>query len=79
VEIETAQPVPSADALRALAGVTRVQQTGAHLTIATTGADHVVPQIVNLVSQSSELRDLAIHEPALEEIFLRLTGKALRD
>ncbi len=79
LEIETAQPVPSADALRALPGVTRVQQTGAHLTIATTGAEHVVPQIVNLVSQASELRDLTIHEPALEEIFLRLTGKALRD
>ncbi len=79
VELETAGALPSPDALRALAGVTHVRQEGAHLTISTTGEDHVVPQIVNLVSQSAELRDLAIHEPALEEIFLRLTGKALRD
>lgn len=79
VELETAHPFASPDALRALDGVTGVRQEGTHLTVTTSGADHVVPQIVNLVSQTGELRDLAIHEPALEEIFLRLTGKALRD
>jgi daunorubicin resistance ABC transporter ATP-binding subunit len=79
VELETAPALAALDALRALPGVTGVRQEGTHLAVSTTGADHVVPQIVNLVSQSAELRDLAIHEPALEEIFLRLTGKALRD
>ncbi len=79
VEVEMAQPLPSLDALRALPGVTSARQDGVHLTVSSTGADHVVPQIVNLVSQAGELRDLAIHEPALEEVFLRLTGKALRD
>jgi hypothetical protein len=38
-----------------------------------------VPQIINLVSQQSKLRDIAVREPTLDEIFLRLTGTALRD
>jgi len=79
LEIETARPVTDTAPLSALPGVTDVRQQGAHLTVLTTGADHVVPNVVNLLSQTNELRDLAIHEPALEEIFLKLTGKALRD
>ena len=79
VELETERPLAELAALRALPGVLEVTQAGAHLTINTTGADHVVSQVVNLLSQTEELRDIAIHEPALEEIFLRLTGKALRD
>ena len=79
VELETQQPLAVVDGLRALAGVLDIKQDGAHLTVNTTGAEHVVSAVVNLVSQTAELRDIAIHEPALEEIFLRLTGKALRD
>ena len=79
VELEIQPAMASVDGLRALEGVTNVHQEGAHLTITTTGVDHVVSQIINLVSQTGELRDLAIHEPGLEEIFLRLTGKELRD
>jgi len=79
VELETEHPLAATDALRALPGVTSVDQDGAHLTIRTSGAEHVVSQVVNLVSQSGDLRNISIHEPALEEIFLRLTGKALRD
>src|SRR6266702_2182196 len=45
----------------------------------TLGVDHIVPQIVNIVSQDAELRDLAVREPTLDEIFLQLTGTALRD
>jgi ABC-2 type transport system ATP-binding protein len=79
VELETARPMVSADALRAIAGVKEVKQDGTHLTITTEGIHKVVSQIINIVSQESELRDIAIREPALEEIFLRLTGTALRD
>ena len=79
VELETAHPLPALDALRAVPGVTSVKQDGARLSVATTGDDQVVSRVVNLVSQAGELRDIAIHEPALEEIFLRLTGTGLRD
>ncbi len=34
--------------------------------------DRIVPQIVNIVSQDAELRDIAVREPTLDEIFLQL-------
>jgi len=79
VEIETARPSEAREELLAIAGVKEVKQEGTHLTITTEGVYNVVPQIINLVSQGNELRDLAVREPTLDEIFLRLTGTALRD
>jgi daunorubicin resistance ABC transporter ATP-binding subunit len=79
VELETERPIVALEELRALPGVREVRQDGTHLTIATQGVHNVVPQIINLVSQESELRDIAVREPTLDEIFLRLTGTALRD
>jgi ABC-2 type transport system ATP-binding protein len=79
VEIETARPGEAREELLAIAGVKEVKQEGTHLTITTEGIHNVVPQIINLVSQGNELRDLAVREPTLDEIFLRLTGTALRD
>ena len=79
VEIETAGPSAAVDAIRALAGVREVHQEGNHLTITTDGVQGIVPRIINLVSQDGELRDLAVREPTLDEVFLRLTGTALRD
>jgi ABC-2 type transport system ATP-binding protein len=79
VEIETARPSETRKELLAITGVKEVKQEGTHLTITTEGVYNVVPQIINLVSQGNELRDLAVREPTLDEIFLRLTGTALRD
>jgi len=79
VEIETARPSETREALQAVTGVKEVKQEGTHLTITTEGVHNVVPQLINLVSQENELRDLAVREPTLDEIFLRLTGTALRD
>jgi ABC-2 type transport system ATP-binding protein len=79
VEVETAWPTTAMEELRALSGVKEVKQEGTHLQITTEGVHNVVPQIINLVSQGNELRDLAVREPTLDEIFLRLTGTALRD
>ncbi|HCI80269.1 MAG TPA: ABC transporter ATP-binding protein [Ktedonobacter sp.] len=79
IELELANPGTSADKIRALDGVKEVTQDKAHLTITTQGTGNVVPQIVNIVSQESELRDIVVREPNLDEIFLRLTGTELRD
>jgi ABC-2 type transport system ATP-binding protein len=79
VELETVRPLTKLEALRAKAGVKVVKQDGTHLTITTEGVSRIVPQIINLVSQESELRDIAVREPTLDEVFLRLTGTALRD
>jgi len=79
VEVETAWPTTAVEELRALSGVKELKQEGTHLQITTEVGHNVVPQIINLVSQGNELRDLAVREPTLDEIFLRLTGTALRD
>lgn len=79
MELETAQPSEVADAIRALSGVKEVIAEGTRLQITTQAGSLVVPQIINLVTGQGELRQIAVHEPNLDEIFLRLTGTALRD
>lgn len=79
IELETAQPIHAVDAIRALPGVKDVEQDKRHLKITTEGTGNVVPQIINIASQEGEIRDLAVREPNLDEIFLRLTGTELRD
>jgi ABC-2 type transport system ATP-binding protein len=79
IELETVKPSTSLEAIRVLPGVKEVKQDRTHLTITTQGVDRIVPQVINIISQEGELRDIAVREPTLDEIFLRLTGTALRD
>lgn len=79
VELETERPLVAVEALRTLPEVREVKQEGTRLTITIQDIHHVVPQIINLVSQESKLQDIAVREPTLDEIFLRLTGTGLRD
>lgn len=79
VELETVKLFASANKLRALEGVKKVKQEGTQLTVTTQGVESVVPEIINIVTQEGELRNISVREPNLDEIFLRLTGTALRD
>jgi ABC-2 type transport system ATP-binding protein len=80
IEVETAQAAQQAvETIKALPGVTHVEQDGARVKITTSGIDGGVAQIVNVLAQESDIRDIALREPNLDEIFLLLTGKALRD
>jgi daunorubicin resistance ABC transporter ATP-binding subunit len=79
VELETMQRIDISDDLHALPGVKEVYEDGTRLTVTTQGGGEVVPQIINLVTRLGELRTIALREPTLDEIFLRLTGTALRD
>jgi ABC-2 type transport system ATP-binding protein len=79
VELETVQPSTFVDDIRQLSGVKEVVQEGTRLQITTQAGSAVVPQIINLVTGQGELRQIAVREPNLDEIFLRLTGTALRD
>jgi ABC-2 type transport system ATP-binding protein len=79
IEIETAQATGEVAALRAIEGVQEVVQERTHITVSTQGINNVVPQVINILSQEGELRSISVHEPSLDEIFLRLTGTALRD
>jgi ABC-2 type transport system ATP-binding protein len=66
VELETSHPFEDIEQIKELPGVKEVQQEGRRLKIATAGVDHIVPQIVNIVSQDTELRDIAVREPTLK-------------
>ena len=79
IELETAQPIQATDEIRVLPGIKEIEQDGTHLKITTQGIHNTAPQIINIVSQESEIREIAVREPNLDEIFLRLTGTALRD
>lgn len=79
IEIETVQVSKLVDEIRALPDVKDVVQEKTHLKITTQGINNIVPQLINILSQEGDLKDIAVREPNLDEIFLRLTGTALRD
>ena len=79
VELETVQPSTVVDDIRRLPGVKEVVGEGTSLRMTTQGGSDIVPQIITLVTGAGELRQIAVREPTLDEIFLRLTGTALRD
>ncbi len=79
IELETAKVISSIEKIRALDGIKEAKQERTHLRITTQGIGNVVPQIINIVSPESEIRDIVIREPNLDEIFLQLTGSELRD
>jgi ABC-type multidrug transport system ATPase subunit len=82
IEMETASPISQdiMSQLRALSGVTEVYQNDKALKIASTGDDtSTIGQIVMLVTKETSLRTISQREPKLDEIFLNLTGSALRD
>ena len=79
VEVEMARPSALADSLRALPGVKSVQQDGVRLAVTTEAGSNIVAELINTLAQESAIRNIAVREPQLDEVFLRLTGSALRD
>ena len=82
IEIETTSPISHTivTQLHALPGITEVYQNDKALKIASAGDDtSTIGQIVMLVTKETALRTISQREPNLDEIFLNLTGSALRD
>ena len=79
VELETAQQIDNLESLRALPGVTEVTQEDRQVRIRTQGTGNILPQVINQLSQENEIRQIAVREASLDEVFLHLTGKELRD
>jgi ABC-2 type transport system ATP-binding protein len=79
VTVTTTRPLAE-ERLRGLPGVTGVKLEGATATIHTTAATRTVVELVRLVeADGNELVDLHIRKPSLEDVFIELTGRALRD
>ncbi len=79
VAFTTAAPL-AADAVRALEGVSGVSADGRATVLASAAPNRTIIALVHLIESSGgELVDLQIRKPSLEDVFIQLTGRALRD
>jgi len=65
---------------RDVIGVTRTRVFDGGVELHVKGADRIVPRVVAAAERGGfELADLAVAEPTLENVFINLTGKELRE
>jgi ABC-2 type transport system ATP-binding protein len=73
-------PQPAAEALLALPGVEDVRSENGTRVLVTTGVHLTVPALLaQLGSEKADLALLATHSATLEDVFVSLTGRHLRD
>lgn len=65
--------------LKELVGVEEVSLDGNRLTIHARGTEAPAAAIINILASQCEIRDMSFRSATLDEVFLRLTGAALRD
>ncbi len=73
---ESTQPL--AETLRAIPQIHSVEPISGGLRIFVQGMDGLLPELVR-AAQSYGVRDISINEPSLETVFIRLTGRDLRE
>lgn len=68
------------DSLCAIVGVSQAALEGNQIKLLATSGEEVLPQIITVLNAAGvHVRSVHIQEPNLEAVFLRLTGRALRD
>lgn len=68
------------DVLRSLPGVLKVAHKDLTFQVSASRGESLIPLLVNAVTQAGvELRSVAIRKPSLEEVFLKMTGRAYRE
>ena len=68
------------DALGGIAGVERVTPEGRNLVIHCAERPGLVADVVaGLIGTGGDITDLAVRRPSLEDVYVKLTGEALRD
>jgi ABC-2 type transport system ATP-binding protein len=77
----TTTRAPAVERLRGLKDVTSASVDGASATLHTTHPGHTIIDLVTWLQaeEGNELVDLQIHKPSLEDVFIELTGRSLRD
>ncbi|MBL8983173.1 MAG: ABC transporter ATP-binding protein [Gemmatimonadetes bacterium] len=79
VTVEGEDAVASA-AMEALPGVLRARRDAATWTLQVTAAHETLPALLQLASQANvRILELRTHSPTLEDVFVSLTGRALRE
>jgi ABC-2 type transport system ATP-binding protein len=91
LEVETFDPKNARNALNSLTNIVTLEELGTLkeditieaqgniLKITVRGSEWLVAQVINLLALKNEIKKISVREPDLDEIFLRLTGSALRD
>ena len=77
-----AEPVTPAlmEALRGLAGVRAVEESPRGIQVLAGASRGLVPQVAEAaLNQDVDVRDISVSVPTLETVFMRLTGRELRD
>jgi ABC-2 type transport system ATP-binding protein len=67
------------DSFRTIQGVTQVERTGTRIIIFGRDDDLVVRVVMALAAAKIRFRDLRTEQPNLEDVFLSMTGKEMRD
>ena len=68
------------DTIKALPGAELVQAGADSLRLAIRGAQHKLPELFSaLADAGSEIRETTLTQPSLESLFIKLTGKELRE
>ena len=66
--------------VRAIEGVNEVREEIGALEITVQRTEEVLPRLVTLVRErGGSLTELTVHRPTLEDVFVSLTGRHLRD
>lgn len=79
IDIESEQPLTILTDLQAFPGVISAEQKGTHLRLVAESAGDLLSPILNQVAREGAIRHVAVAEPGLDEVFLRLTGSQVRD
>ncbi|WP_299029224.1 ATP-binding cassette domain-containing protein [uncultured Thermanaerothrix sp.] len=74
------KPQPPLEVLRHLSEVINVSREGDRIKVLTTAPEEVLPHLVTVcLEHGVRIRSVEVIEPNLETVFLKLTGRALRD
>jgi ABC-2 type transport system ATP-binding protein len=73
------RPADVREALRPLDGIEIVQADESQLALSVTDASHRLPSIFEAIHSAGEVRGTTLTQPSLESLFIKLTGKELRE
>jgi ABC-2 type transport system ATP-binding protein len=80
IECTLAGSAPSLAELRLLAGVTEARQGADRVLLYTDAVETTLVALFHLAGvRGAQVDHLQVHAPTLEDVFLKLTGRGLRD
>lgn len=65
--------------VRKLKSVSKVKVSKDTLSIFVEDGRHALPRIVSIIQRNAELRSVTLQEPTLEDVYIHLTGKGLKE